>query len=28
MENAFDLSIPLETDAAWGKNWGDLKDPD
>ncbi|MDO9546694.1 MAG: DNA polymerase I [Pelolinea sp.] len=26
MENAFVLSIPLETDVAWGKNWGDLKD--
>ncbi|MCD6577664.1 MAG: DNA polymerase I [Anaerolineaceae bacterium] len=28
MENAFKLSIPLETDVAWGKNWGDLKDVD
>jgi DNA polymerase-1 len=28
MENAFELSIPLETDVAWGKNWGDLKDID
>jgi len=26
MENAFELEIPLETDVAWGKNWGDLKD--
>jgi len=26
MENAFELAIPLETDVAWGKNWGDLKD--
>ncbi len=25
MENAYQLSIPLETDAAWGSNWGDLK---
>lgn len=25
MENAYQLSIPLETDSAWGKNWGDLK---
>jgi len=25
MENAYQLAIPLETDAAWGKNWGDLK---
>jgi len=25
MENAYQLSIPLETDAAWGDNWGDLK---
>jgi len=28
MENAFELSIPLETDVAYGKNWGDLKDLD
>jgi len=28
MENAFELAIPLETDVAWGKNWGDLKDVD
>ncbi len=28
MENAFELTIPLETDVAWGKNWGDLKDID
>jgi len=28
MENAFELAIPLETDVAWGKNWGDLKDID
>jgi DNA polymerase-1 len=27
MENAYKLSIPLETDAAWGSNWGDLKEP-
>jgi DNA polymerase-1 len=26
MQNAFTISIPLETDAAWGKNWGDLKE--
>jgi len=26
MQNAFIISIPLETDAAWGKNWGDLKE--
>jgi DNA polymerase-1 len=26
MESAFTISIPLETDAAWGTNWGDLKD--
>ncbi|MDP2966719.1 MAG: DNA polymerase I [Pelolinea sp.] len=26
MEGAYQLSIPLETDAAWGKNWGDLQD--
>jgi DNA polymerase-1 len=26
MESAYQLSIPLETDAAWGKNWGDLQD--
>jgi DNA polymerase I len=26
MEGAYRLSIPLETDAAFGKNWGDLKD--
>jgi len=26
MENAFTISIPLETDAAWGKNWGVLKE--
>ncbi|HUV16066.1 MAG TPA: DNA polymerase I [Pelolinea sp.] len=26
MESTYTLSIPLETDAAWGKNWGDLKD--
>jgi DNA polymerase-1 len=24
MENACRLSIPLETDAAWGGDWGDL----
>jgi len=28
MENAFKLAIPLETDVACGKNWGDLKDID
>ena len=28
MENAFELMIPLETDVAWGTNWGDLKDMD
>jgi len=28
MENAFELMIPLETDVAWGVNWGDLKDID
>jgi len=28
MENAFELEIPLKTDVAWGKNWGDLKDID
>jgi len=28
MENAFELAIPLETDVAWGKNWGNLKDID
>jgi DNA polymerase-1 len=28
MENAFELAIPLETDVAWGKNWGDMKDID
>ena len=26
MESAYTLSIPLETDAAWGSNWGDLKE--
>jgi DNA polymerase I len=26
MENAFKIAIPLETDVAYGKNWGDLKD--
>lgn len=26
MESAFTISIALETDAAWGKNWGVLKD--
>ena len=26
MESAYTLSIPLETDAAWGTNWGDLKE--
>ena len=26
MESAFAISIPLETDAAWGTNWGDLED--
>jgi DNA polymerase-1 len=26
MEGVYQLSIPLETDAAWGKNWGDLQD--
>jgi DNA polymerase-1 len=26
MEGAYQLSIPLETDAAWGTNWGDLQD--
>lgn len=26
MEGAYKLSIPLETDAAWGKNWGNLQD--
>jgi DNA polymerase I len=26
MEGAYHLSIPLETDAAYGKNWGDLQD--
>jgi len=26
MQKAYKLSIPLETDAAWGSNWGDLKD--
>jgi len=26
MENAFEISIPLDTDAAWGKNWGVLKE--
>jgi len=26
MENAFKVSIPLATDAAWGKNWGVLKE--
>ena len=26
MQNAFTISITLETDAAWGKNWGDLKE--
>ena len=26
MESAYKLDIPLETDAAWGSNWGDLKD--
>jgi len=25
MEDAYRLDIPLETDAAWGKNWGELK---
>ncbi|NPV40482.1 MAG: DNA polymerase I [Anaerolineae bacterium] len=24
MQNAYQLSIPLETDAAWGSNWSDL----
>lgn len=27
MESAYKLDIPLETDAAWGSNWGDLKEP-
>lgn len=26
MENAFKMSIPLKTDAAYGKNWGHLQD--
>jgi len=26
MESAFKIAIPLETDVAYGKNWGDLKD--
>jgi DNA polymerase I-like protein with 3'-5' exonuclease and polymerase domains len=26
MENAFHLAIPLETDAVWGVNWGDMQD--
>ncbi|MDK2980432.1 MAG: polymerase [Chloroflexota bacterium] len=26
MEDAYKLSIPLETDAAWGVNWGELKE--
>lgn len=25
MENAYPLSIPLSTDARWGKNWGNLE---
>ena len=25
MENAYNLSIPLLCDAAWGVNWGDLQ---
>jgi len=25
MEGAYSLSIPLETDVAWGKNWAELK---
>ncbi len=26
MEGAYQLSIPLETDAAVGKNWGEMRD--
>jgi DNA polymerase I-like protein with 3'-5' exonuclease and polymerase domains len=26
MEGAYQLSVPLDTDVAYGKNWGDLKD--
>ncbi len=26
MESAFKISIPLVTDVAWGKNWGNLKE--
>jgi len=26
MTNAYKLNVPLKTDAAFGKNWGDLKD--
>ena len=26
MSNAYKMDIPLKTDAAYGKNWGDLKD--
>ncbi len=26
MESAYKLRVPLETDAAWGSNWGDLKE--
>lgn len=26
MESAYRLAIPLETDAAWGVNWGDLRE--
>jgi len=25
MENAYQMDIPLKTDAAYGSNWGDLK---
>ena len=25
MEGAYKLSIPLNTDVHWGKNWGNLK---
>ena len=28
MENAYKLDIPLDTDAAWGSNWGELSAPD
>jgi DNA polymerase-1 len=25
MENAYPISIPLSTEARWGKNWGNLQ---